>query len=161
MELAEVRERLEAIEERLGEQPFIELAGFERAGRLLHLCITQRLHREARRAKMWKSKGMLSALRNARYGFDPEKARSSGGRDGIFILDRDFHPSNEMIRRIYGYLDRAPEDLKASAVLLGAGLSQLQAVRLVSHHTRLLGFLYQNDQDWLVLVDVDPTKRAS
>ena len=34
-----------------------------------------------------------------------------------------------------------------------------KAVRLVSHHMRLLGILYRDpDEDWLILVDYDDTK---
>jgi len=40
---------------------------------------------------------MLKALKNAAYGFDEKQARSRGGADGIFLLDRHFTPKNEMI----------------------------------------------------------------
>ena len=48
-----------------------------------------------------------------------------------------------------------PEVAKA----LGTEVDQLQAARLVSHHLRLLGVLWQDSgADWLVLVDYDDTK---
>jgi hypothetical protein len=38
-------------------------------------------------------------------------------------------------------------------------VKELQAVRLVSHHLRLLGVLARGEaEDWLVLVDPDATR---
>jgi hypothetical protein len=45
------------------------------------------------------------------------------------------------------------------AKTLGTKVDQLQAARLVSHHLRLLGVLWQDiGADWLILVDYDDTK---
>ena len=86
--------------------------------------------------------------------------RSQGGSDGIFILDRSFRAPNEMMRRIFDrYLDKPTSGIGAVAAALEIKPTELQAVRLVSHHIRLLGVLHRKTtEDWLVLVDYDDTK---
>ena len=65
-----------------------------------------------------------------------------------------------MMRRIFrGFLDSPRPDAAEIASRLGVPLSDLHAVRLVSHHMRLLGVLARKPEaDWLVLVDLDPSK---
>jgi hypothetical protein len=56
------------------------------------------------------------------------------------------------------YLDRSGSGAAGVARELGVGLEQLLAVRLVSHHMRLLGVLPRSEEkDTLVLVDYDDT----
>jgi hypothetical protein len=103
---------------------------------------------------------MLAALKNAAYGFDERQARSVGGRDGIFLLDRTFRPANEMMRKLFDrFLDNPGSGAEELAGALGTPLAELLPVRLVSHHLRLLGVLARReDADWLVLVDCDRSK---
>jgi hypothetical protein len=102
---------------------------------------------------------MLAALKNASWGFDPQKARSSGGSDGIFLIDRDFRPANSMMRKIFDrFLDNPDSDAMEIAESFGTGVSDLKAIHLVAHHLRLLGVLIEGDEDWLVLVDCDRDK---
>jgi hypothetical protein len=160
VELEEVKKRLIEIEPLLAEQRQVELAAFERGERTLHLVLTDRLRRIARKHKVWRSTAMLTALKNARYGFSDERARSKGGSDGIFLLDRGFKPENAMMRRMFrGFLDKERSEAGEIASRLGVACSELRAVRLVSHQMRLLGVLARKpDADWLVLVDLDPSK---
>src|SRR5262245_60666447 len=96
MELAEAKERLKAIEHSLSDEPFVEFHAFERQGRVLHVAVTARLRKSARKEGVWRAREMLATLKNAAYGFDERQARSAGGRDGIFLMDRAFRPANEM-----------------------------------------------------------------
>jgi hypothetical protein len=145
MTLTEARNILEAIEPMLPSTPFVVAHTFERDGRALHLALTERFMRRARKGRVWKSGPLLTAFKNAAYGFDE---------------DRSFTPRNEMMRRIFDrYLDKPGSGAADVAEQLGASPDQLLAVRLVSHHMRLLGILHRaGDQDWLVLVDYDDTK---
>ena len=128
--------------------------------RQLRLAMTERLRKIARKGRVWKSKGFLTALKNAAYGFDESRARSRGGADGIFLLDRSFTPPNEMMKKLFErYLDRPERGAAEVAGALGVELPDLLPVRLVSHHMRLLGVLAQQaDRDTLVLVDYDDTR---
>jgi hypothetical protein len=158
--LDDLKQKVSEIEEKLGEDVFVELGTFERDGRKLHLAMTDRLRRVCLKDKVWKSKAFLTALKNAEYGFDEVMARSSGGRDGIFLLDRDFSPPNPMMHKIFNhFLDKPDSGVDEMAAKLEAKLEDLKAVRLVSHHMRLLGVLYEDEnEDWLILVDYDQTK---
>jgi hypothetical protein len=130
---------------------------FEREGRRLHVAVTARLHTHARKEGVWRSREMLATLKNAAYGFDEKVARSVGGRDGIFLMDRTFRPANEMMRKLFDqYLDRPGSGAEEVAAALGVPVGELLPVRLVSHHMRLLGVLARRGgEDWLVLVDCD------
>ncbi len=151
---------LEAVESKLQGEPFVIAKTFERNGRKLQLGVTDRLRRIAKRGRVWKSSAFLTALKNAEYGFDETHARSFGGSDGIFLLDRNFTPRNEMMRKIFDkFLDKANDDVAEIARLLNTNADNFRAVRLVSHHLRLLGLLHQNaNGDWIILVDYDDTK---
>ena len=100
---------------------------------------------------------MLGTLKNAAYGFDESRARSVSGRDGIYIVDRDFDPPNEMMRKLFDrYLDKPGSGAEEVAASLDVPVADLLPVRLVSHHLRLLGVLARKaDADCLVLVDCD------
>jgi hypothetical protein len=160
MESAEAKERLKAIEGSLVDVPFVEFHAFEREGRILHLAITARLRKAARKEGVWRSREMLATLKNAAYGFDERKARSVGGRDGIFLMDRTFRPANEMMRKLFDrFLDKPDSSAEELVEALAVPLAELLPVRLVSHHMRLLGILARKeDADWLVLVDCDRSK---
>lgn len=157
MELAEAKSRLKAIESELAHAPFVEFHAFECEGRTLHVAVTERLRKHARKEGVWRSREMLITLKNAAYGFNERHARSAGGRDGIFVMDRTFRPANEMMTKLFNrFLDKHGSGAEELAVALGVPQTDLLPVRLVSHHLRLLGVLTRkNDADWLVLVDCD------
>jgi hypothetical protein len=158
--LAEIKLLVHAVEERLSEAPFVVVHRFTRDGRVLNLALTERLMRRARKGRVWKTPAFLTALKNAEYGFDDRRARSQGGSDGIFVLDRSFSPPNEMMRKIFDrYLDKPNSGVEEISDALEVEARELLPVRVVSHHMRLLGVLQrQESEDWLVLVDYDDTK---
>ena len=160
MELAALKERLRAIEPELAGHPWVVLHTFEREGRLLHLALTERLRKRARKEGVWRSPALCATLKNAAYGFDEQRARSGGGADGLFLLDRNFRPANAMMRKLFDhFLDKPGGGATEVAAALGVTADTLLPVRLVSHHLRLLGVLCRKDEgDWLVLVDCDRTK---
>lgn len=90
MELEDARSILAAAEVALKDAPFVLAHEFERNGRRLQLVLTSRLSRILRRERMSRSKEVLTALKNAAYGFDRSRARSEAGRDGIYVIDRDY-----------------------------------------------------------------------
>lgn len=157
MDLTEAKERLLAIEETLAEAPLVEFHTFERHGRPLHLALTERLRKAARKEGVWRSREMLATLKNAAYGFDEQQARSASGRDGIFLVDRTFRPANAMMRKLFDrFLDKPGSGAAEIAAATGAPMEEMLPVRLVSHHMRLLGVLVRKgNADWLVLVDCD------
>lgn len=160
MNLNEAKEIIELVEEKLKDKPFVIAHTFERNNRKLHLGITERLRRITKRKRIWKTNSFLTAIKNTEYGFDETHARSLSGSDGIFLIDRNFKPKNEMMRKVFDkYLDKKIDEVAEIANLLKTTSDKLKAVRLVSHHLRLLGLLYQDDfEDWLILVDYDDTK---
>jgi len=160
MNLDEAKQKLVLIAPRLAGVPFVVLHTFVRNGRDLHLALTERLYRVCRKGKVWKSQAFLTAIKNAGYSFDPQLARSRGGRDGILLVDRSFTPKNVMMTKLFDhYLDMPERGADQVTRALGTEVANLQATRLVSHHLRLLGMLWQDtNADWLVLVDYDDTK---
>ncbi|MEW6738208.1 MAG: hypothetical protein AB1489_43440 [Acidobacteriota bacterium] len=160
MNLSEAKEKINSVELLLDTEPFILFHTFERNGRLLYLALTDRLRKIAKKGRVWKSKAFLTVLKNAEYGFDEKYARSFGGADGIFLLDRTFTPRNEMMRKIFDrYIDKLDSGIEEVINKLDIPKDQLYAVRLVSHHMRLLGVLARkNEGDWLILVDYDDNK---
>ena len=157
LDLAEIKRKVKELEPLLPQAPWQVLHTFERNGRFLALALTERLRKAAHKAGLWNSKEMATTLKNAAYGLEPEQTRSAGGRDGIYRVDRDYRPENEMMRKLFGrFLDKAEGDSLATE--LGTPKSELLPVRLVSHHMRLLGVLRKGaDSDLLVLVDCDNT----
>jgi hypothetical protein len=157
MELTEAKARLLAVEPDLPGSPFVRYTTFEREDRTLHVALTDRLRKAARKEGVWRSRALLVTLKNAAYGFDERQARSVGGRDGIFLLDRDHRPANAMMHKLFDrFLDRDDGGAVELAAALGTPREALLPVRLVSHHLRLLGVLARRPEaDWLVLVDCD------
>lgn len=150
-------QRLKQLEPLLDTRPFAEVGTFERNGRALHVAVTSRLRKYARKQGLWRSREMLATLKNAAYGFDPGRSRSLSGRDGIFRIDRDFAPRNAMMHKLFDrFLDIRDSEADHLAAALGVELDSLIPVRLVSHHLRLLGVLCCREcEDLLVLVDCD------
>lgn len=155
LDLGELKQKLKSVEAHLSEGPWVLLHTFERNGRKLELALTDRLRRAAKKAGLWNSKEMLTTLKNGSYGFETGRSRSASGRDGIFLLDRDYRPENEMMRKLFGrFLDK--QEGEALARELKVPLEDLLPVRLVSHHLRLLGVLVRKaESDLLVLLDCD------
>ena len=155
--LADNKKTLKTIEGKLSKETFVICNDFIRNGRTLHLAITQRLRKAAKKSKVWMSKELFITLKNAAYGFDASQTRSNVGSDGIFLLDRDYTPQNEMMRKIFDrFLDNENSEAKDIANELDTNLEDLLPVRLVSHHLRLLGVLARKEvADWIVLVDCD------
>lgn len=160
MDLAALKVRLANAETLLDEEQLVNLCEYETPHGHLSLVITDRFRRARRKGKVWKSNAMLTALKNAAYGLDRDRTRSRGGADGIFLLDRDYRPANEMMRKIFDrFLDK-PDPLVAVieeryCVSPGAMLP----VRIVSHHMRLLGvFIDAGEDARIVLIDFDYTK---
>lgn len=157
MDLVEAKGRLKAIEGGLADTLFVPFHTFEREGRPVHVCLTERLRKSARKEGVWRSREMLVTLKNAAYGFDDHSSRSAGGRDGIFLMDRSFRPINAMMKKLFDrFLDRPDSGVAGLAKAMGVVEGELLPVRLVSHHMRLLGVLARREnEDWLVLVDCD------
>jgi hypothetical protein len=158
--LTEAKHLVEKVEGQLQGKPFVVAHRFNRDGRTLNLALTGRLMRRAKKGRVWKSPAFLSAMKNAEYGFDERHARSHGGSDGVFVIDRSFRPANEMMRKIFDrYLDKPDSGVDSIINELDVEAAELLAVRVVSHHMRLLGILHRRaPEDWLVLVDYDDTK---
>jgi hypothetical protein len=160
MDLDEARTRLTAVEGDLSAHAFLEVARFSTNDRGLRLAVTERLRKAAKKARVWKSPAFLTAIKNAAHGFDEKRARSVGGADGIYLVDRTFRPKNEMMRKLFDrFLDRPDSGANAIAAALDTDIATLVPVRLVSHHLRLLGVLHRGaTEDTLVLVDYDDDK---
>ncbi len=160
MNLEEAKNAIESVERNLDKAVFVEAASFERDDRKLKVAITERLKRACKRGKVWKSKAFLTAFKNAEYGYDEKVARSVGGKDGIFLLTREYRPANVMMKKIFDrFLDHSDGSANKIAKAMGVERKSLMPVRLVSHHLRLLGVLaIQKNNDLLVLVDYDNTK---
>lgn len=160
MDLDEARQRLSAAEASLETHAFVEIATFETNGRTLRLSVTERLRRSAKKGRVWKTPAFLTALKNAAHGFDEKRARSVGGADGIYLVDRSYRPKNEMMRKLFDrFLDRPELGARVIADALDADVAALVPVRLVSHHLRLLGVLHRAATvDRLVLIDYDDDK---
>ena len=157
LDLAEVRRLLDLAEAELVEHPIAKLTEVQVGTRPLGLFVTARLRRQCRKGRVWKSPGMLTALKNAGYGLDLARPRSRGGSDGIYLLDRGVRPPNAMMRKLFDrFLDK-PDPLVAQLEeRFGVPSTDWLPVRVVSHHLRLLGiFIRRASEESLVLVDYD------
>jgi len=76
-------------------------------------------------------------LKNISYGFDSNQRKSMRGRDGIFLVDRDYKPRNNMQVKLFDqFIDKAK-----------------------SEYSDIIGFLYSKERyDEMVLVDWDAEK---
>ncbi len=160
MNINELKQLVKEVEPKLSDSVFVNLHTYERNEKKLTLAITERLMRKCKKCKIWRSPQMLTALKNAEYGFDELKAMSPGGSDGIFLLTRNYKPKNQMMKKLFDrFIDKSGSGAEDIANALDTSLEDLLPVRLVSHHMRLLGLLKKNEHaDILVLVDYDDTK---
>ncbi len=160
MNLNELKIAIEEVEGQLPGSIYVIIGEFERNGKKLRLAITDRLRSSCKKGHVWKSKQMLTALKNAQYGFEPNHAHSPGGSDGIFMLNRDYKQKNNMMKKIFDkFIDKPGSEARIIAEQLHVTIDNLIPVRVVSHHMRLLGLLkVDQTEDTLVLVDYDNTK---
>ncbi len=145
------------METALRESLLVRYGDFVVNERAFSVFLAQKLMKEARKSKVWKSKEFCITLRNIKYGLDPEQSKSKGGRDGIYLLDKGFRPYNEMQRRIFDrFTDKPDSDYMAITEQLNLDRDKTVAVRVVSHHMRIVGIYHKGKtEDTLVLVDVD------
>lgn len=160
MDIKQTKQRIIEIENDLKNKGIIE---FNRAmvnGRSQITYITSLLKKNCKKKRVWKSKEFLITLKNINYGIDNSNFRSKSGKDGIFILDRNYLPKNEMQRKIFDqFIDKENSDFKEILKELDLPENRLNAIRVVSHHMRLLGIHFAGkDSDIIVLVNYDNTK---
>jgi len=160
MDLKEAKRRLGEAEASLDEATFATFATFDTPHGPLEVLVTDRLRRRCRKGRVWRSTAMLTALKNAAYGLDARAPRSRGGQDGVFLVDRDHRPANSMMKKPYDrFLDKPDPPVGELATALDTDPARWTAVRLVSHHLRLLGVVFDaGDLARLVLVDYDDEK---
>lgn len=159
MDIADAKTRLAEAEASLKDHSAVRFADFDTPFGSLRVLVTDRLRRKCRKGRVWKTPQMLSALKNAAYGFNSAAPRSRGGADGLFVVDRSFRPANSMTNKLFDQFIDKPDGLVTLLEdLLGTDRDAWIPVRLVSHHMRLLGVLSVGDPGQLVLVDYDDHK---
>lgn len=106
----------------------------------LDVWVCSRFLRIIRRERVARDAALGNTLENLKYGWWPKTARSTGGRDGIFAITRDFAPRNEMMRKCFEKgLDSSAGTLSLEAA--GMPKASATAVRVVSHAMRVLAFV--------------------
>ncbi|MCK9995284.1 MAG: hypothetical protein KAH56_03275 [Candidatus Krumholzibacteria bacterium] len=160
MDLAAAKEKLQIAEVVLDVRPLAFFAEFDTPYGELKVTVTERLRRKCRKGRVWKSVAMLTALKNAVYGFDAKAPRSRGGADGIFRVDRNHRPANSMMKKLFDkFLEKSDPLVPLLANELGSPPENWIPVRLVSHHMRLLGVLsISKSTAHLALIDYDNEK---
>lgn len=160
MDLSELKKRLADLEVELDANPVVDFWAVETPSGKMSVAITNRFRKCCRKGRVWKTHAMLAALKNTQYGLDRNRPRSRGGADGVFLLDRTFHPPNEMMRKIFDrFLDKPDPLVDALAMRFSTPARDFVPVRVVSHDMRLLGVLLErNGTSQLVLVHYDDTK---
>jgi len=159
MNLQELKAQVNEIEKDLDEYPVVKVAGFSDGNRNVHVYLTNRLKKKCKKGKVWKSKEFLITLMNAKYGYNEEDPKSRGGRDGIFLVDRNFRPPNEMQRKLFDqFIDSPGNDYNMIIQGFDGVNKKFLPIRVVSHHMRLLGLLLIEKSNHVILVDFDKTK---
>ncbi len=160
MEIKDVKEKISEIEDGLDDALVVEFARLNVNDRELVCYLTSILKKTCKKKKVWKSKNFLITLKNIKYGIDADNLRSKSGKDGIFLLDRNFTPKNKMQVKIFDqFIDKKTSSFKEIVAELGLNEENIEAVRVVSHHMRLLGICERGtDKDVLVLVNFDDEK---
>ncbi|WP_372366723.1 hypothetical protein [Candidatus Uabimicrobium sp. HlEnr_7] len=159
MSLDEIKKKLQILETNLEKESIAFFEKFVTPHGELQVFITARLMKSCKKGKIWKSREMLSTLKNAQYGFDIKASRSRGGNDGIFRIDRTFSPVNSMMKKIFKFIDKRDGLMTEITNKFNIPKSDWIAVRLVSHNLRLLGIIAITKQDTsLVIVDYDNDK---
>lgn len=160
MEIEEARKLLEACENYLDKKGVVEFALIDSAERSLQLYLTSIFKKNCKKKRVWKSKAFFITIKNAKYGIDLLNFKSKGGKDGVFIIDRKFTPQNMMQKKIFDqFIDKDNSDYNKIIDKMNFLPNDVNAVRIVSHHMRLLGIHQRvNNIDKIVLVDFDNTK---
>lgn len=155
MQLDEAKAQLKETDAVLQDQRVADFADLDTPHGPLRLCLSDRLRNRCRRAKKWRSRGLLMALTAASEGYDPEGFQR--GVEGLFRIDRDRTLTNRMIDKIYdGFLDKPDPLVGALEEAFGVPANQWVPMRLVSEPFRLLGVLISLEETKvLVLVDLD------
>ena len=163
MEIAEIRSLLEDIDERLDSENIVLFDRFIRNDTAIDLYLTSYLKRNLKKGRRWKSKEFCQTLKNAEYGFDTNTAMSRGGKDGIFLITREFKPKNPMMEKVFDrFIDKAESGVEIVLARFGVRRENLKAVRLVSHHMRLLGLSIKTPTGQaVVLIDYDQSGKRS
>ena len=158
--LNDIKLFLEDIEHEIVETHLTHCCHIVNDGRSLHVYITNRL--VSKLGRKWKSKEFLTAFKNVRYGFDPQKSRSERGRDGIYLLDRNYKVKNMMMKKIFDhYMDKKGSGFTEIANYLNKSPADFLAIRVVSHHMRILGVMcMEKDDCHITLVDYDDTEEG-
>lgn len=159
MALEQIKQKLQEAEAKLQTNSIVLFGQLSTKTGDLEVFITDRLYKQCRKGKIWKSRSMLSTLKNAIYGFDIKASRSRGGLDGIFRIDRNFSPKNSMMKKIFHFLDKPDPLVVKISKHFDTSSENWIPVRLVSHNLRLLGVMLNAEKDaQLVLVDYDKDK---
>ena len=160
MDLNALKERIAACETTLQTSLFVEFERQPVAGKTQVTYLTSALLKKCKKGRVWKSQAFLITLKNSKYGFDELQSRSVSGRDGIFLVDRHFVPRNSMQKKIFDqFMDKDSSDFTKLVAALQLHPGELKAVRVVSHHLRLLGFMeIRKNENILVLVYYDDEK---
>ncbi|MCB9233319.1 MAG: hypothetical protein H6581_16800 [Bacteroidia bacterium] len=158
--LEELKNHLKSLSGQLAEKPLVLLESYALNGQKFHLYLSQALYKNCKKGKVWLSNDFFITLKNAKYGLDQDHQWSGGGKDGIFLIDRKFRPRNMMQTKIFDkFIDKAGSPFLEYAKLLEFEPSQVEAIRVVSHHMRLLGILSKKKNEiMIILVDFDNTK---
>lgn len=127
--------------------------------------ITEYFVKQCQKGKIWNTPELLSTLQNCWYGVDNKHLKSPGGKDGIFIIDRGYRPENEMQKKIFNrFIDKENSLFPSVCKFFEKKANDFIAVRIVSHHLRLLGVMfidrnkYDRELNIITLVDYDNSK---
>jgi hypothetical protein len=160
MEIKEAKKKLEVCEKLLEKENLVEFAFLDTGNQKLQLYLSSLLKKNCSKKRIWKSKAFFITLKNIKYGIDLFNFKSKGGRDGIFVIDRSYTPKNMMQKKIFDqFIDNENSDFNQIVNRMNFSSDDINAVRIVSHHMRLLGIHQRIDGiDKIVLVDFDDTK---
>lgn len=160
MEISEAKKKVDESEELLKTEIIAEIDRREVNDRTLVTFISNDLMKKCKKGKLWKSQQFYITLKNIKYGLEQNQMRSVSGRDGIFLVDRDYKPKNSMQTKIYDrFIDNESSAFESIVERLSLDKRMIKGVRVVSHHLRLLGILDRKiNEDVIVLVDFDNEK---
>ena len=161
MDLAEAKDLLKAIEDRLADAPFVEFHAFERkGGSCIWLSRTVCGSMPARKVCGGDARDLCDSRTRPTGMTSATSTQCKWTGRSLPLGPPSSAPANEMMHKLFDhFLDKPGSGAEELAAALVTPLAQLLPVRLVSHHLRLLGLLARKDDaDWLVLVDCDRSK---
>ena len=158
--LEELKKYLVELQSQLTTTDLVLLDTYVVNQKIHNLYLSDLFCRNCLKGKVWLSNEFLITLKNAKYGIEEERLRSKGGKDGIFLLDRKFKPQNAMQTKIFNkFIDSPNSKFLDYAKAFPFTPEETRAIRIVSHHMRLLGLLFQKNEEYcILLVDYDNTK---